>query len=363
MQQAFDLNIVEVVIGEDGSTDRSKEVIERIQQRYNHSLNIRVVDDGKNHGLAENTNRTIQACRGKYIVQLDPDDELLPEAINSLYTALERNKKTSLAFGDCMDVDDVTGQQKPHWSCPEFTPEWYKQHRAVSKKTLATILESGMRIHHPRMFRREAFFQTDGISPNLQSAVDYDLYSRLVEIGNPYHLKAILYDYHHNHGRNTSNEGKLQIANDRVVKRMIQARDGKKAKAVYIIDESESRPRSKCFDLNNPTTRSEVLYTTWKNDEHQEYGTKLYHAMINELESIVGFFRWVNPKVSRTELDLLLKLQPNSNVGNYYLATFLYSQGDKQKALQALRSIMQKGPSALALEQRIIEEIKQRAVA
>lgn len=63
---------VELVIGEDCSTDDTREIALKYQERYPHI--IRVLQHEKNLGLTPNSVATQNACRGKYIALLDGDD-------------------------------------------------------------------------------------------------------------------------------------------------------------------------------------------------------------------------------------------------------------------------------------------------
>ena len=366
-QQNFDLSKLEVVIGEDGSTDNTKKILEQLKQEYEGLLNIRILNDKKNKGMAENTNRTIMACKGKYIVQLDPDDEFVPETISTLYQAIKDRPDISLVFGDCIDRDVQTGEEKLHWSCEEFTENWYteRKNKATTKETLVDILNKGMRIHHPRMFSREAFFRTEGANPNLQNAVDYDLYTKLVEVGRPLHIKEPLYVYNINHGNNTTNKGKLQRGNDKVVKRLMRIRGNQDQhkKEAYIIEEGDTKYRVKYFDLINPNVRIEALYEVWTEEEQSTRGTKLYKALIEELESLVSFFRWARPEISQQQLNELLELEYNNNTGNYYQATFFHSAGKMEKALDTLAKMESKHPTAISLEEKINLELRKKARA
>ncbi len=359
--QTYNHSKLEVVIGEDGSNDGTRDLLYKLQKSYQQQLTIRIVDDKKNHGMASNTNRTIQACRGEYIIQLDPDDELLPTAISTLHRGMQNYPRASVVFGDCIDHDIQTGEERPHWSCNEFTPQWYKTNPAVKPKDLIDILRTSMRIHSPRMFRRDSFFQTEGVNPNLENAVDYELYSKLIEVGIPIHIKQPLYLYNMNHGGNTSNKGKLQLANDRVVKKYSTLRHTlQPQKQVYIIPQESKKTRIQRYDLNHPTARREALYETWRTQEHAQQNTKLYQSLITELEHLVSFFRWMTPEVANQELTLLQQLDPANPAGLYFQATFLDSQGKKQQALDILRKITHKSPSTSQLEQRIIAELEQK---
>jgi|GEM_PF-6776619 len=363
VNQTFDTKKIEVVIGEDGSTDGTRQLLYQLQQEYKGTLNIKIVDDCRNHGMASNTNRTIQACKGEYIIQLDPDDELLPTAIATLHSGMQNYPNASIVFGDCIDNDRTTGTQKPHWSCQEFTPQWYTQNPNVKPKDLIDILHTSMRIHSPRMFRRDSFFQTEGINPNLQNAVDYELYAKLVEVGIPIHIKQPLYIYNLNHGANTSRNGRLQLANDRVVKRSTKIRNAPQPrKEIYLVEESNTKRRTKCFDINHPLERYNSLYQVWDTEEQQDTSTKLYSTIVEELQSVVSFFRWVQPTIAQQALDQLLDLEPQNNTGLYYQATFLETQGQKQQALDTIRQIQNKGPSTLALEARLEQELKVQKV-
>ncbi len=361
-QKGFDLSQLEVVIGEDGSKDGTREVLKRIQRDYQGSLKIRIVDDGKNHGMAENTNRTIQACRGEYIIQLDADDEFLPNAIHSLTTVLKANPHASLAFGDCIDRNVLTGETKPHWSCNEFTEEWYEE-KDRHRDEIVDLLRKGMRLHHPRMFRREHFFKTEGVTPTLENAVDYDLYLKLAEVGAPIHVQEPLYVYNTNHGTNTSfKQSNLQKANGEIVKKTSRSRDSaRRRKEVYLIEEGKNPERTKHFNLAYPDLRLSELYEVWQKDEQRQKGTPLYESTIRELERVVSFFRWIHPKVARKQLALLQQLEPNNPAGIYYQATFLHSDGDSGEALETIKKV--RNPSARTLEEMIRQSITVTEVA
>jgi glycosyltransferase involved in cell wall biosynthesis len=64
----------EVIVVDDGSTDRTLTVLDVLRLRY---PSLRVLSD-VNRGLSAARNAGIEAARGDYIVLLDADDELLP---------------------------------------------------------------------------------------------------------------------------------------------------------------------------------------------------------------------------------------------------------------------------------------------
>ena len=63
---------VEIVIGEDCSTDSTLAICRDYEAKYPDK--VRVVASENNIGMHANYRRTIEACRGKYIAMLDGDD-------------------------------------------------------------------------------------------------------------------------------------------------------------------------------------------------------------------------------------------------------------------------------------------------
>lgn len=63
---------IELVIGEDCSTDRTREIVMEYQKR--HPDIIRVITSDQNVGMHKNNKRTIKACRGKYLTFCEGDD-------------------------------------------------------------------------------------------------------------------------------------------------------------------------------------------------------------------------------------------------------------------------------------------------
>ena len=64
--------VVELVIGEDCSTDGTRRIVQAYAEKYPNV--IRALLPEKNLGMARNYDAVWQACRGKYIAWLEGDD-------------------------------------------------------------------------------------------------------------------------------------------------------------------------------------------------------------------------------------------------------------------------------------------------
>ena len=77
----------EIIIVDDGSTDESPEIVDRIAQKDNR---IKVIHQ-KNLGLPEARNTGIKAATGKYIGFIDSDDRIKPDMYKVLINKIEFN--------------------------------------------------------------------------------------------------------------------------------------------------------------------------------------------------------------------------------------------------------------------------------
>ena len=96
----------EIVVGDDHSGDATVEVA-RFYQRA-HPTRVRILSADTHMGPRANYIRTLGACRGRYIVQLDGDDYFTsPQKLATQVEFLDTNPDCALTFHASIDVDDV----------------------------------------------------------------------------------------------------------------------------------------------------------------------------------------------------------------------------------------------------------------
>ncbi len=102
----------ELLIIDDGSTDDSRNIIEQ----YRSVSNVTIIYQ-QNKGLNVTNNIAMRAARGKYIMRLDADDYIEPNALELMSSSLEKDGDLGLVFPDYFYVDShgvVTGEEKRH---------------------------------------------------------------------------------------------------------------------------------------------------------------------------------------------------------------------------------------------------------
>ena len=100
----------ELIIIDDGSTDDTPLVLEQLQKKY--PTEFRSIRK-KNGGLSSVRNRGIQESHGQYMIFLDADDELTPDALELLKTHLLAQPKSRMIIGGHYSVS-ANSEQRLH---------------------------------------------------------------------------------------------------------------------------------------------------------------------------------------------------------------------------------------------------------
>ena len=100
LTQDFPTDQFEIVIVDDGSTDGTKQLLEK------YPSNSRVVlARQENKGTSEAANYGIRVARGDVIILLDADDELMPDAVSALL-AMFQEQSINYVYGDYFEEYD-----------------------------------------------------------------------------------------------------------------------------------------------------------------------------------------------------------------------------------------------------------------
>jgi glycosyltransferase involved in cell wall biosynthesis len=150
---------VEIIVVDDGSKEEAH------QHLLKHPVRIIRKENG---GVSSARNRGIQEANGDYIIFLDHDDRLLPDAAASHLEALKTKPDAGLIFSARRDIDE-TGRvaSEPYLCSPR-------------KNYFNSLLEANP-IHCPAsaMVSRKALEQVGGFDSSVEPGDDYDLYIRI----------------------------------------------------------------------------------------------------------------------------------------------------------------------------------------
>lgn len=169
----------ELCIVDDGSCDPEIDAEINAFARRNPNR-TRVVKRETNKGIARTSQETINMAQGEFVVLLDHDDRLAPEALYEVARQLNKNPDLDWIYTD-HDKISPDGERYQYFLKPDWSPD---------------LLLSYNYILHLSVIRTSILLNAGGFDPAYEGAQDYDLYLRIAEIThNIAHLPMVLYSY------------------------------------------------------------------------------------------------------------------------------------------------------------------------
>jgi len=154
----------EFIIINDGSTDRSEEVIRTFDDRR-----IRYIRNEERLGLSRSLNRGIAEAHGELVARLDADDAALPHRLNVQVAFLRRHPGYAMVGSQAIVLSEEGNEL---CLCPVPATEEEIREQMPSRCCF---------LHSTVMFRRDAVIEVGNYRPLFQFAQDYDLWLRLGE--------------------------------------------------------------------------------------------------------------------------------------------------------------------------------------
>ena len=183
----------EIVLVDDKSTDNSFEIYEK----YKDDKRFHLFFNAKNEGCGFTKRRCAEKANGEICGFLDPDDVLLPEALQKHVDAHMGGPQISVVYSRsyyCDSTGKVTGKSR---LLKLKDGETYFDYRWYGAMSLAS-------------YKKSFYDKTEGISPDIKAGVDQDLYFKIEEVGDICVLNDFTYKYYQrNENAVTQNTGRL----------------------------------------------------------------------------------------------------------------------------------------------------------
>ena len=152
----------ELIVIDDGSTDQTAEIINRIQDSR-----IKIFSYS-NAGLSASRNRGIAKARGEYISFIDADDLWTADKLESQLKALQENPQAAVAYSwtDCIDESGKFLRRGGYISVTDHVYE---------KLLLVDFVEGGSNA----LIRKHVFAEVGGFDESFNAVEDWDMWLRL----------------------------------------------------------------------------------------------------------------------------------------------------------------------------------------
>ena len=168
----------ELVIVDDASKDSE---ITRFLQHYAEThANARLHRLERSGHIAGATNKCIADAKGDFVVFLDHDDELTPDALLEIARAIANDSTVDVVYSD----HDILGEDGTLRS-PNFKPDWSPE-----------LLLSYMYLGHLKAYRTSLVREVGGMRDGFEGSADYDLALRITERARGIrHIPNVLYHW------------------------------------------------------------------------------------------------------------------------------------------------------------------------
>ncbi|WP_148790375.1 glycosyltransferase family 2 protein, partial [Campylobacter concisus] len=172
-------NNFEFIIINDGSNDRSLEII----KKYKNEDDRIVLISRENRGLISSLNEGIAKARGEYIVRMDADDISLQFRIEKQLQVMEHDKDIVV----CGSWINIFGE-----NINEKVARYFEHDKQIK----ANLLVSCCFAHPSVMIRKDAFTNNNILyDERFKNAEDYHLWTQLAKVGKFYNIPEILLKY------------------------------------------------------------------------------------------------------------------------------------------------------------------------
>lgn len=169
----------EIILVDDCSTDNSLEEIKRFT--HNDSR-VKIFENLHNEGVGYTKKKCVELANGEICGFVDPDDALMPTAIENSIKAFQNN--------------NIVATYSKLFICNERLEikKIFPNTRKIKSKD-PLFFNIFFETLHFFTFKKDAYFKTDGINEKYTVAEDIDLYLKLYEKGDFYFINKPLYKY------------------------------------------------------------------------------------------------------------------------------------------------------------------------
>ncbi|SHG39439.1 glycosyltransferase family 2 protein [Chryseobacterium sp. OV279] len=185
----------EAIILDDASSEEEKAQIKAIiagDERF------KFFENEKNSGVGVTKSKLIELASGDICGFVDPDDAILPDAIEKAVSVFVQKKNVVLAYSRFMSCDKDLKPIAP-----------FKSAMQVQNKD-PYFFNYPIQIAHFVTFRKDIYEQTEKMNAALKISEDQDLYLKMYEKGDVYFIDETNYLYRTHGGGISQNENKTK---------------------------------------------------------------------------------------------------------------------------------------------------------
>lgn len=187
---AQDYPNVEIVVGDDCSTDKTLEILKHYQDKH---PNIILLSQKFNQGIAKNLNSVLSRCTGEYIAFLGGDDLFYPGKLSAQVAAMEVNTEVALSYHHVETFDSDRGYliAVTNLNDPPL-------------RNLKELLMAGISLPSSAVMIRRSCLPEEGVRESIRTANDWLLFCECVGLSGFVACISGIYGGYRIHGNNVT---------------------------------------------------------------------------------------------------------------------------------------------------------------
>jgi hypothetical protein len=158
-----------------------------LRDKFNNDSRIRLYRRSKNSGNIGNVkNECVSLCRGKFVIELDHDDELLPTTLSDAVRAFNENEDVGFVYMDFINIYEngnnfnykkLFSLGYAGYYMQKYNNKWVYVHNTanINNITLSHIVSIP---NHPRIWRKDVLMKIGNYSEYLPICDDQELILR-----------------------------------------------------------------------------------------------------------------------------------------------------------------------------------------
>ena len=195
---------IEIVIGDDNSTDGSQDILKKYQRKYPNR--IKILLNKENVGITKNASNVLKNCKGKYIALMSTDDLMLPKKIEKQVNVLEENEKINICFHE-LEVIYEDGSSILFSKINKITP---------TRGSIKEIIKYGTFMGSCSVMVRRKNIPHYFFDKRIQIASDWKFLIDTIKDGEFFFINEVLGKYRRHKG-NVTNVKAIETLNDHII--------------------------------------------------------------------------------------------------------------------------------------------------
>lgn len=161
---------MDVIVVDDGSTDRTAEIVKRFSE-------VRYVSQ-QNSGPSAARNRGIALAQADYVAFLDADDVWEPEKLSEQMSVVQEHGNAGLVFADMRHFEECQETQPSMFSKYGLNREFFGD-RPLVKDAVAKLVRANFIPTSSVLANKQVVLKAGGFDAQLRKAEDWDLWLRM----------------------------------------------------------------------------------------------------------------------------------------------------------------------------------------